>query len=527
MDFIFLLDDGRRAAFLQHVIQSFGCSYICLWSQLAQPANCLYFVDGMYQETSSQQPSSSSGSHARSLFNAYSESITYIDSCRIPGFSFKNNLPYVEFKIDEIQSMASSEVQLQFYQEAKIMTAVFMGCANGEIEIGMLHQPKTDLEMEIKKLFPTNFSRETVAHPHPADQIWPSSSSSSLRSLSFDSPEYSPPVLSIPISTTSTVQAVTTPKPIPYLAPSTSYIDPHQQTVQALRQIRNPKFPTIESEDDAIHKAILAVLSSTSSTSTSPSNSQQNPLYLPSNMISPVTNKSTAFRRYTRSTTQARPLAMINRKHNMFKRAVVLLRNLNVIRRQEYDQIQENFPTATRLHHMVSERKRREKLNDVFQALRSLLPAGSKKDKASVLSSTIQYLGSLISQVSELSKRNQELETSLLNRGEAAVPRFHSAQYQRLNVEIFKQSTSEARIWELRVIVRGECSMLDLVVRILESIKQQNNVCLLSLESNTSPVESTSAHCVVLRLKLEGDESNESRSLKEIVTRALDEYVAR
>lgn len=111
----------------------------------------------------------------------------------------------------------------------------------------------------------------------------------------------------------------------------------------------------------------------------------------------------------------------------------------------------------------------------------------------------------MITKVSELSKRNQELEASLLNQGEAAVGRFHLAHDQRLNVEINQVSerTSEARIWELRVTVRGESSMLDLVIRILESIKQQNNVGLLSLKSNTGPVESTSVHCVVLRLKIE------------------------
>ncbi|XP_073298179.1 putative transcription factor bHLH041 [Primulina huaijiensis] len=531
MDFVFLLDEGRRAAFLRHVIQSFGCSYICLWSQLAQPANCLYCLDGIYQETSSQRPSSSTGSHARSLFDAYSESINYIDSCRIPGFSFKNNLPYTEFKIEELQRMTASEVQLQFYREARIKTAVFMGCASGEIEIGMLHQPTADLEMEMKNLFPMHFSRELVTHPQPADPIQPSSSSSSLRSLSFDSPEYSPQVFSIP--STSAVQAEpaklkqaviqessfpfvgNAPKPV-NLAPNTSY-DPHQLTIQALRQIRYTKFPTIESEDDAIQKAILAVLSSPSSTNSS-STSQQNPLNLPS--ISPVKNRPTAFQRYTNSLA---PSASMNHKQNTLRRAVVFFRNLSMRRRQE-NQTQENRPPATRLHHMISERKRREKLNEVFQVLRSLVPAGSKKDKTSILSSTTQYLGSLISQVSELSKRNQELEASLLSQGEAMAWRFSSSQDQRLNVEInqVSEQTSEARILDLRVTVRGECNMVDLVIRILEFIKQQNNIGLLSLESNTRPVESTSVHCVVLRLKIEGDESDLS-GLKERVTRALDD----
>jgi hypothetical protein len=35
-------------------------------------------------------------------------------------------------------------------------------------------------------------------------------------------------------------------------------------------------------------------------------------------------------------------------------------------------------PTSSQLHHMISERRRRERLNESFETLRALLPPGSK-----------------------------------------------------------------------------------------------------------------------------------------------------
>ncbi|KAH7663002.1 Transcription factor MYC/MYB N-terminal protein [Dioscorea alata] len=54
--------------------------------------------------------------------------------------------------------------------------------------------------------------------------------------------------------------------------------------------------------------------------------------------------------------------------------------------------------------HMLSERRRREKLNEKFIILRSLVPSISKYDKASILGDTIEYL-------KELERRVEELES--------------------------------------------------------------------------------------------------------------------
>ncbi|KAJ1272241.1 hypothetical protein BS78_06G187200 [Paspalum vaginatum] len=56
-------------------------------------------------------------------------------------------------------------------------------------------------------------------------------------------------------------------------------------------------------------------------------------------------------------------------------------------------------------NHVMSERKRREKLNEMFLILKSMVPSIHKVDKASILAETIAY-------VKELQRRVQELESS-------------------------------------------------------------------------------------------------------------------
>ncbi|KAL3825293.1 hypothetical protein ACJIZ3_021322 [Penstemon smallii] len=538
MDSIFLFGDGDRATFLQHMLQSFSCTYVCLWSFLPhQPSNCLLYLDGIYRNgiRNLQQPSTSAGSLGRRLFDAYCETINFVHNGQIPGFAFKNNIPYMELKSRDLLRMSSSEVQLQFYQEAGIKTVVFMGCSTGEIELGMTSEPQVDMEMEMRNWFPLDFSRPPPPPPESnpqyptADQNIPpphsSSNSSSLRSLSVDStPEYSPLYFNInPTGTSFINQEPFTQKESHFERslelPSTITSTPQHQVIQALSQIRNIELPTIESEDAAMTNAILAVLTSTSS-----SHQNLGPL---------ISHKSTtAFRRYRAA------LAPVNsgrtRKINsMFGRGLLFFRNLNMRRSREVD-VHGNRTTTVQLHHMIAERKRREKINESFQVLRSLLPAGSKKDKASVLGNTTEFLSSLKSQVEELSKRNQILEAQLINslpslQKEANISSSSSSSsVERVHVEVIRQvtSTSESallRFLDLRVDVRGESFRLsDLVIRVLEFLKRQKNVELLSVESNTRMVESTQVHGVMLRLKIEGHEFDES-DFREAVRKVIDD----
>lgn len=58
-------------------------------------------------------------------------------------------------------------------------------------------------------------------------------------------------------------------------------------------------------------------------------------------------------------------------------------------------------------NHVMSERKRREKLNEMFLVLKSLVPSIHKVDKASILAETIAYLKELQRRVQELESRRQ------------------------------------------------------------------------------------------------------------------------
>ncbi|XAR53445.1 hypothetical protein NMG60_11021999 [Bertholletia excelsa] len=483
MDSIFEIDQVTRAAFLQYMVHSFGCSYICLWSYLT-PSNCLIFLDGFYKENNSNQPNSSSGSHEARLFDQYRQLVFDIgENGRVPGLAFRNKLPFMELKSMDLQGLARFDAQVNFYQEAGIKAAIFMSCKNGEIELGMSNDTQINLEMEMKNWFPEDFSRQERPRelPLPGDQNRPSSSSSSLRSLSMDSPEQSPFLFNIPSTS--------------YL--SESSISPLHQALQTLGQIQNPPFPTSESEVSAITKAIFAAISSPSSSSSQPPNF-------------PLSQRSSAFKRYGSSLPPSVPGTTRVRRQNMTKRAITFLRNLRLIMTRE--RVQGTIPTTTQLHHMIAERKRREKLNESFQALRSLLPPGSKKDKASVLASTTEYLASLKAQVEELTKRNQQLEAQLLPIEVTKQVNDPEPSGERIDVRITNaaESTSEARVAELQVTVRGECNIQDLVIQILEFLKGVKDVKLISVEANTRVVDSVSINQMILGLKIEGDEWDES-----------------
>ncbi|CAA2992170.1 transcription factor bHLH041 isoform X1 [Olea europaea subsp. europaea] len=533
MDSIFQQSEGERAAFVQHMMQSFGCSYICLWSFLPQPDKCLIYLDGAYHERSSQASSSSGSSLVRRLFDAYCQSPYYVDNGRVPGIAFKNNLPYMELNLQDLLGMASNEVQMQFY-----VNVVFMGCAKGEIELGMSGDARVGFEMEVKNWFPLDFSRQLEARedPQTTDQKRGSSSSSSLRSLSVDSSEYSSLLFNIPAASFILPEASKAPLVENTTAlglltvPSSSITtSPLHEAIHSLTHMRSNQLPTVENEDAAITKAILAVLSSDTS-STPLYQTTQNIPHIPPIII----HNPSAFSSYRQglSSTLMPIAARTSKKQNLFRRAMLFFRNLDIIRRQQ-EQVQVGkHPTTTQLHHMISERRRREKLNESFQILRSFLPPGSKKDKASVLNNTVEYLSSLKKQVEELGKKNQILEAQILPprseaigddpnqmRGSSSVERLTNVQITRVST-----STSESRMLDVNVTINGECSLLDLVIRITEFLKSQNNLSLMTIEGNTRPTgESTnSVHGIMFRLRNEGEDFDES-SFQEAVKRLVDD----
>ncbi|PON84416.1 Basic helix-loop-helix transcription factor [Trema orientale] len=601
MDAAFNLDDNYRANFLRVLMQSLGCTYISIWKY--NPSNYfLFFLDGLYHEdTNTQLPSSSSGSLARRLFDEYSQSVILgvAENDQVPGLAFRNSTPYLELQELDLRRLASNDTQRQFYQ-----TAVFMGCKIGEIELGLSNVPQMNMKMELRSWFPEAFPSQTQlgidqdniipSQTQLAEQINPirpptdnqkplaaSSSSSSLRSLSMDnSPEYSSLLFNINNPTTTTPPPNTTsphnainisqaelqidPNNIPLLMqpllPSHEplMILPHQQAMQAFARLRNVQFPTPETEDAAMTKAILAVLTSASaynpasSSSSSANYSADHPHH---HLINP---KSSAFKNYDSTSTTPSASALdrhrLSLKKGLFKRSVSFFRSLNLMRNRQRLQAAAATAaaaaaasattyrptTSTQLHHMISERKRREKINESFQSLRSLLPPGTKKDKASVLNTTTEYLNSLKAQVEELSRRNKQLEAQVLSQapagirlteanknGHSIIDSSSTSDHQRVDVRIIRhvsESTSEAAelVIDLQVILRAAIPVDDLVLRILEFLKTDENVSLMSMDANTHLTESssTSLNRVTLRLRVEGSEWDES-AFQEAVRRVV------
>ncbi|XP_019173388.1 PREDICTED: putative transcription factor bHLH041 [Ipomoea nil] len=524
MDFIFLLEEGERIAFLHQLMQSLGCAYICLWSYLPQPCNYFVCLDGLFIGDNNV---------ARRLFEEYRHSLPIANDGRVPGFAFRNNLQHLELRFEELQILASNPVQLQFYREAGIKTAILMGCRAGEVEVGMSTNPQVNMEMEMMRVL----SQEPASKPT-------TSSSTSLRSLSMESPtatEYTSLLFNVPIPSTS------------YNAPSDDLPSISGHVTQAAAAGVDPalsligtdnQFPFLSmrqtEEDDAMARAYLAVISSTSSSSQARDS-------FASNFQNP-----SAFRIYRRRSSSlssenlsrnnvpaAVPPPIIRRRQgNMFRKCVAFFRNLDLLRRRGLIQgggTSAAPPSTTQVHHVISERRRREKLNESFQQLRSLIPPGSKKDKASVLSNTTEYLASLKAQVEELTKKNQILEAQLPppppQKAPAAVKEevgasSAAAAEGRVDVSItnVEESTSEEanrRFVDLRVLVRGEISMSDLVIRLLEFLKGVENVGLISVQANTTTVQSASLNRIILRLTIhEGDEWDES-AFQEAVKRVV------
>ncbi|XP_058213022.1 uncharacterized protein LOC131324867 [Rhododendron vialii] len=230
-----------------------------------------------------------------------------------------------------------------------------------------------------------------------------------------------------------------------------------------------------------------------------------------------------SFKRFSSSALGPPSTMNLVRKPNNQERAITFFRNLNLVTNQE--RAQRSRPmSSTQLHHMISWRNRREKLIKSFQALQSLLPLGTKKDEASVLATTTDYLASLKAQVEELTKTSRDLEEKvqlLATKKEAADDHDHQEVIslfpdQRLDVRITHEaeSTSQARVIGLQVVLRGECNVMDSVTRILEFMRQVENASLLSVEVDAPVVDSINPIDIVrLRLRIEVNFKMEARNM--------------
>uniref|UniRef100_A0A0E0JKD0 BHLH domain-containing protein n=1 Tax=Oryza punctata TaxID=4537 RepID=A0A0E0JKD0_ORYPU len=174
---------------------------------------------------------------------------------------------------------------------------------------------------------------------------------------------------------------------------------------------------------------------------------------------------------------------------------------------------------SSQLYHMMSERKRREKLNDSFHTLRSLLPPCSKKDKTTVLINAAKYLKSLETEITELERKNTKLEEHIAGGGGAdAAMRARRAQ-QRAKVQISK---ADSQLVNLTVMVMVECDVVELVLHILECLKWMKEISVLSIDADTYSPQLLLKAIASIKLQIMGGDWNEA-SFHEAMTKVAND----
>uniref|UniRef100_A0A0D9X7H8 BHLH domain-containing protein n=1 Tax=Leersia perrieri TaxID=77586 RepID=A0A0D9X7H8_9ORYZ len=142
-------------------------------------------------------------------------------------------------------------------------------------------------------------------------------------------------------------------------------------------------------------------------------------------------------------------------------------------------------------NHVMSERRRREKLNEMFLILKSLIPSIHKMDKASILAETITYIKELEKRVKELesnSERSHQRSTKL--RGNNNI---NGKEIPNVGDGVGGGDASRNHDWVLsekvpsnvNVIVIHKCKWKELMItRVFDTIK---SLCLdiLSVQAST------------------------------------------
>ncbi|EEC68185.1 hypothetical protein OsI_36141 [Oryza sativa Indica Group] len=191
-----------------------------------------------------------------------------------------------------------------------------------------------------------------------------------------------------------------------------------------------------------------------------------------------------------------------------FKKAISVLSKIHAARLAQYYQIMEMAarasPAATggggggenqplQLQHVLSERKRREKLNDSFKALRDVLPPATKKDKASVLMRAKDYVNVLKGRIAELEEKNRKLsESQQLHAGDGdGGERDDRPDDDKIEVNMSRSPADhDSKCQELHLkIVLGSssgCSAMDAVAGILQGLNEKRDVSLLATGHNSS-----------------------------------------
>ncbi|KAM0835681.1 hypothetical protein ACQ4PT_062788 [Festuca glaucescens] len=242
-----------------------------------------------------------------------------------------------------------------------------------------------------------------------------------------------------------------------------------------------------------------------------------------------------AFRRYDWHLSPRRRLTKPARGQRLFKTAMSALEKMHTAMRysqqqqnqryyhQQQQQVSVAESSENQLQHMISERKRREKLNDSFHALKTVLPPGSKKDKTSILIIAREYLNSLKSKVSDLEEKNQALQAQLAQRATSDASAREDKAEAREQVEIQITTTEgdqSEEVCTVKIAMRPvRSNTTDTVLRTLQCLKEQmaEDVSLMSMRTDDGPHRAS----LTLHLKLASGAKWEEEKVREAVTKAV------
>ncbi|XP_066318187.1 putative transcription factor bHLH041 [Miscanthus floridulus] len=342
----------------------------------------------------------------------------------------------MELPAHDLSSSTSLPVQQQFYQEAGIKMAAFMGCESGEIEIGMSTAASSggsprSLESTLQQFFSEDFFQQSLLEELlQLPPTRPSSPSSSLPSVSVGSP-----AADVSTSLQRTVAVTPAPSSVERQAAPPVAPPPPRPPLPFVRHggPGHVCFPSAEADDAAMAQAMLDVISASSSSAlpTPPSTATAPPPPPPGNHHrARRRGAATSFRAYNAALAPRAPWRPPGAPgQRMIKMGISILRRMHMLRfsrersaggtttmpqrgqEGEDDPSSSAVPSSSQLNHMISERRRRERLNESFEALRGLLPPGSKKDKATVLAKTLDYMNILVAQIADLEAKNRSLES--------------------------------------------------------------------------------------------------------------------
>ncbi|KAK1685470.1 hypothetical protein QYE76_046318 [Lolium multiflorum] len=222
---------------------------------------------------------------------------------------------------------------------------------------------------------------------------------------------------------------------------------------------------------------------------------------------------ASAFRRYDRCLGPRRRLNKPACGQKMFKTAMSVLAKMHRAMRYNHQQCYYDYQqqlaskaeaSENQLQHMISERKRREKLNDSFHALRTVLPPGSKKDRTSILIIAREYVNSLKSKVCELEEKNQALQSQLAGGATSAQ---EDDAGEKVEIQISKAAAAEddktGEVCMVKIATRSARggNTTDVVLRTLQCLKDQmgEDVSLVSMSTSD---DSNGPHRASLELHL-------------------------